>query len=140
MTDPQKTLLPTAKLLQFSRAPGDYKYTNRVQLDNPGPSYRIVLRWMPTAEIWVLDLYGPVPGVIAPGGVPMVLGAWVRDRTDCLLGVSTPGRPNGAIMSYDPLSRGEPGLDAWSSGGVSLLYVPPGLNPNNFTAYPVLVG
>lgn len=114
-------LIANAKLLQFAKIPGDYKATNRVQLDNPGPSFGLVLRWEPQAGFWFLD--------ISSGALVIAEGCWVRDRTDCLLGVSTAGRPAGAIMSYDPLSRGEPGLDAYTTGGCSLYYMPSGLNP-----------
>lgn len=122
------TLLADAKILQFSKVPGDTKITNRVQLDNPGPSYALTLRWLPQAELWILDLY-------STAGVTIVSSAWVLDRTDALLGVSTPGRPKGAIMSYDPLGRGNPGLEAWTTGGHSLYYIPSGLIPSDFSRY-----
>jgi len=115
------SFLANAKILQFARVPGDFKSTNRVQLDNPGPSFGITLRWMPQAGIWTLDLFS--------GSTVLARGCWVRDRTDCLLGISTPGRPLGAIMSYDPLRRGQPGLDAYTTGGCGLYYIPTGLNP-----------
>ena len=68
-----------------------------------------------------------------------VNGAWVRDRVDCLLGVSSDGRPSGGIMAYDPKRRGDPGVNAWSTDGVALYYVPGGLNPADFAAYATAV-
>lgn len=118
----------SVKRIEFAKQPGDYLSTGRVQLDSPGPTFRVVLRWLPTAETWILDLY-------TADGTPIVKGAWVRDRTDCLLGISTPGRPLGAIMSYDPKGRGDPVLDSFYTGGVGLYYVPAGMNSADFSAY-----
>lgn len=120
------------RIFEFVRAPGDYLVTSSVALDASGPKYRIVMRWQPQPKSWVLDLS------TAPGAT-IVTGAWVRDRTDCILGVSTPGRPRGSIMSYDPKRRGEPGPDAYTLDGVLLLYVPLGMNPENFSLYSVPV-
>jgi hypothetical protein len=114
--------------LNFIRAPGDTLITNQITLDRNGPPYQITMRYQMVAETWLLDL-------ATTSGVVIVSGAWVRDRTDCLLGVSTPGRPNGAIMSYDPKGRGDPTLDSYFANGVLLLYVPLGLNPADFDAY-----
>jgi len=118
--------------LEFVRAPGDYLVTNRVRLVDGGPTYRMVMRWMPQPAFWVLD-------IATTGGATIVSGAWVRDRTDCILGVSTTGRPPGAIMSYDPKRRGEPTLTSYYKDGVSLLFVPGGMDPNDFSLYSVPV-
>lgn len=121
--------VPTAvRRLEFVRAAWDRLDTGRVVLDPNAGTYAITLRWRPVAESWFLDLR-------TTAGVPIVLGAPVRDRTDCLLGVSTPGRPRGGIMSYDPKGRGDPVLDSWSSGDVGLYYVPGGLVPTSFAVY-----
>jgi hypothetical protein len=120
------------RTFEFTRAPGDYLVTSAVALDAGGPKFRIVMRWQPQAESWVLDLF------TSPGAT-IVTGAWVRDRTDCILGVSTLNRPIGGIMSYDPKRRGEPGLNAYTLDGVKLLYVPLGLNPEDFSLYSVPV-
>lgn len=117
---------------EFVRAPGDYLVTSSVALDAGGPKYRIVMRWQPQPESWVLDLF-------TSSGVAIVTGAWIRDRTDAILGVSTVNRPRGAIMSYDPKRRGEPGPDAYTLDGVKLLYVPLGMNPEDFSLYSVPV-
>jgi hypothetical protein len=122
------TAILAVKRLVFTKAPGDVLQTGRVQLDNPGISFRIRLRWLPQSENWILDL-------ATTAGTQIVSGTWVRDRVDCLLGVSTAGRPPGAIMSYDPKNRGEPQLDAYTTGGAGLYYVPAGLNPEDFSLY-----
>ena len=120
------------RTLEFVRAPGDYLETNRVQFVDGGPTYRVIMRWMPQSESWVLDMN-------TTGGRAIVAGAWVRDRVDCLLGISSTGRPPGGIMSYDPKRRGDPTLDSYYLDGVSLLYVPGGLNPEDFSLYSVPV-
>lgn len=116
------------RTLEFARVDWDRADTGRVVLDPGGPSYRMSLRWLPVAETWTLSVW-------LTSGTPIVLGAFVRDRTDCLLGVSTVGRPSGGIMAYDPKRRGDPGLGAFFSDGVLLLYVPGGLVPADFAAY-----
>ncbi len=87
---------------------------------------------MPQQASWVLDMS-------TTDGRVIVNGAWVRDRVDCLLGVSSDGRPAGGIMAYDPKRRGDPGPDAWSTDGVALYYVPGGLDPADFAAYTTAV-
>lgn len=123
-------MIITATRFEFATQAGDTLATNRVVLDKGGLSYRVMLRWLPQAETWIFDL-------ATSAGVRIVSGAWVRDRTDLLLGVSTTGRPVGAIMSYDPKRRGDPGPDAWTLDGVLLLYVPAGLVPDEFSLYTV---
>jgi hypothetical protein len=130
------------KRLEFARGEGDVLATGRVRLDAAGPEYNLFLLWMPhRASIsqvdapdgsWVLDMS-------TTDGRAIVSGAWVRDRVDCLLGVSSDGRPNGGIMAYDPKGRGDPGENAWSTDGVLLLYVPGGLDPADFAAYTTAV-
>jgi hypothetical protein len=120
------------RTFEFTRAPGDYLVTSAVALDAGGPKFRIVMRWQPQPLSWVLDLF-------TSSGSTICTGVWVRDRTDCILGVSTVNRPRGGIMSYDPKRRGEPGPDAYTLDGVKLLYVPLGLNPEDFSLYSVPV-
>lgn len=120
------------KRLEFARGPGDVLATGRVRLDAAGPEYRMFLQWRPVQASWVLNLS-------TTDGRTIVSGAWVRDRVDCLLGVSSDGRPNGAIMAYDPKRRGDPGPDAFDTDGVALYYVPDGLNPADFAAYTTAV-
>lgn len=125
------------KRLEFTRASGDYLVTGRVQLDQGGPTYRMTLQ------------HHPLQGTVAPLGrwafnmstttnQIIVSGAWVRDRTSVLLGVSSAGRPLGDIIAYDPKRRGDP----WSASafaddgdGVLMLYLPQGFNPNDFALY-----
>ena len=115
--------------LEFVRAAWDRLDTGAVTLDpGVGRAYAISILWRPTALTWYLSLW-------TTSGAPIVLGAPVRDRVDCLLGVSTPGRPVGGIMSYDRKGRGDPGLDSWSTGDVGLYYVPAGLVPTSFAVY-----
>lgn len=119
----------SVQVLDFAAQEGDTIATNRVVLDRGGPSYRIRLRWLPQPASWILD-------IATTAGIVIVSGAWVRDRTDCLLGVSTVGRPRGAILAYDAKGRGDPGRYAWTKDGVSLLYVPSGFDPTMFSLYP----
>lgn len=111
----------------------DTLITNAVVLDQNGPTYKIKMWWLPTALQWILDLEDS-------SGKGIVRGCWVRDRTDCLLGVSTPGRPKGAITAYDNKHRGDPGRNAFFNEGVLLLYVPAGLDPYMFSKYDTPVG
>ena len=122
----------TIKRLEFARGEGEALATGRVRLDANGPEYNMFLLWMPKAASWILDMS-------TTDGRVIVNGAWVRDRVDCLLGVSSDGRPAGGIMAYDPKRRGDPGPDAWSTDGVALYYVPGGLNPADFAAYDTAV-
>ena len=122
----------TIKRLEFARGEGDVLATGRIRLDASGPEYNIFLLYMPQQASWVLDMS-------TTDGRTIVSGAWVRDRVDCLLGVSSDGRPNGGIMAYDPKRRGDPGPDAWSTDGVALYYVPGGLDPADFAAYTTAV-
>lgn len=114
--------------LEFVRQAWDRLATGRVVLDPDGPTFRMVMWWRPIAGSWFLDLS-------LTTGVVIVTGAPVRDRTDCILGVSTPGRPQGAILSYDPKGRGDPTFDSYSAGGVGLYYVPAGIDPRDFALY-----
>lgn len=117
-----------ARRLEFARAAWDTLESGAVVLDPNGPTYALRMFWRPTMESWVLTLRrtsGPV----------IVAGAPVRDRTDCLLGVSTPGRPRGGIAAYDPRGRGDPTLESFSSLGVLLLYFPLGVDPTTFALY-----
>jgi hypothetical protein len=119
------------KRLEFVRAPGDTLVTNAVVLDVDGPKYAIDMRWRPVAASWFLTLR-------LTSGTVIVSGAPVRDRTDCLLGVTPPPgftRPRGGIMSYDPKARGEPTLTSYFADDVRLYYVPAGLNPADFAVY-----
>ena len=120
------------KRLEFARGEGEALATGRVRLDANGPEYNIFLLWMPQQASWVLDMS-------TTDGRVIVNGAWVRDRVDCLLGVSSDGRPTGGIMAYDPKRRGDPGPDAWSTDGVALYYVPAGPDPADFAAYTTAV-
>lgn len=127
--------LIAANRLEFARVPPgrdgrppDVLATNAVTLDPSGPKYAIDMRWRPVAESWFLTLR-------LTSGAVIVSGAPVRDRTDCLLGVSTPGRPAGAIISYDPKGRGDPTLQSYAKDGVLLVYLPNGFNPADFTLY-----
>lgn len=118
--------------LEFVRSAGDTLATNRVMLDKGGPTYRMRLRWLPQAVTWILDMS-------TTAGAPIIAGGWVRDRTDVLLGVVSPGRPRGAIIAYDPKGRGDPGLDAWTLDGVGLWYLPGGFDPEMFLFYQTAV-
>ena len=111
-----------------SGRPPDVLTTNRVVLDVDGPTFSIALNWRPIAASWFLTLR-------LTSGRVVVSGAPVRDRTDCLLGISTPGRPRGAIISYDPRRRGDPTLDSYAKDDVRLYYLPGGFNPADFTLY-----
>ena len=122
----------TVKRLEFARGPGDVLAAGRIRLDADGPEYRITILWMPTQGSWVLDMS-------TTDGRVIVSGAWLRDRVDCLLGVSSNGRPAGGIMAYDPKQRGDPGAEAFSADGVALYYVPGGLNPDDFSTYTTAV-
>lgn len=114
--------------LEFTRSPGDTLFSGRVVLDPSGPPYTIEMFWRPQVPSWVLSLR-------------LATGAWicrgiaVRDRTDCLLGVSTVGRPAGAIISYDPKGRGDPTLESYSRDDVRLYYLPDGCVPDDFAKY-----
>ena len=118
--------------LECARGEGEALATGRVRLDAAGPEYNLFLLWMPQQASWVLDMS-------TTDGRTIVSGAWVRDRVDCLLGVSSDGRPSGGIMAYDPKRRGDPGVHAWSTDGVALYYVPGGLDPADFAAYTTAV-
>ena len=122
----------TIKRLEFARGEGEALATGRVRLDANGPEYNLFLLWMPQQASWVLDMS-------TTDGRTIVSGAWVRDRVDCLLGVSSDGRTSGGIMAYDPKRRGDPGPNAWSTDGVAMYYVPGGLNPADFAAYATAV-
>ena len=125
------------KRLEFARASGDHLVTGRVQLDQGGPTYRMTLQHHP--------LQGTVPplgrwafNMSTTTNLVIVRGAWVRDRTSVLLGVSSTGRPLGDIVAYDPKKRGDP----WSASafsdegdGILFLYLPLGFNPNDFALY-----
>ena len=106
--------------------------TNSVALGDSVRTFAITMRWLPRAETWYLNLR-------TTSGVTIVSGAWVRDRTDCLLGVSTPGRPAGAIMSFDPKGRGDPTRTSYAEDGVGLFFVPGGLDPHDYSLYTTLV-
>lgn len=123
------TFIENALRLEFVRADWDTLASGAVVLDRSvGASYLIRMSWRPVAWTWTLTL-------LRTTGAVVVDGAAVRDRTDCLLGVSTPGRPPGALISYDPRGRGDPTLESFSRGGVGLYYLPDGFDPNAFTLY-----
>lgn len=117
-----------ASRLEFVRASGDYLSTNKVVLDTNTRPFLISMSWRPVAASWFLSLR-------------LTTGEWiirdvaVRDRTDCLLGISTPDRPAGAIISYDPKRRGDPTLTSYAQDDVRLYYLPDGFNPEDFAAY-----
>jgi len=128
---------PNAKRLEFVRQAGDRLPTNRVALGGRTQTYRIIVWWRPLPDrypqddvtgAWFLDMS-------TTRGVPIVNGAPVRDRTDCLLGISTEGRPAGAIIAYDPKQRDTLTASAWTTDGVLLLYLPDGFNPADFSLY-----
>ena len=124
------------KRLEFARQPGDFLVSGRVQLDQGGPTYRMTLDLRPLQGAteplgrWVFTMR-------TTAGQGIVSGAWVRDRTDVLLGISSPGRPIGSIIAYDPKRRGDPGPRAFADDGdgVLFLYLPQGFNPQDFTLY-----
>ncbi len=118
----------SVRRLEFARAAWDTLESGAVVLDVNGPTYAIRMFWRPTMESWVLTLRRTSGDII-------VTGAPVRDRTDCLLGVSTPGRPRGGIAAYDPRGRGDPTLESFSALGVLLLYFPAGVTPQTFELY-----
>lgn len=126
-----------ARLLEFTRAPvdqfgrpRDVLSTNRVVLDPDSGTWSIVMRWRPTAGSWYLTLS-------TTGGLVVVSGAAVRDRTDVLLGVvpAVAPRPAGAIISYDPKKRGDPTLRSYALDDVRMYYLPGGFNPHDFALY-----
>lgn len=114
--------------LEFARAAWDTLVTSGVVLDPDGPTYAITMHWRPKAATWVLSMRQAT-------GAWVVRGVAVRDRTDCLLGISAPGRPRGAIIAYDPKGRGDPGLTSFSAQDVRLYYLPDGFNPEDFSRY-----
>lgn len=125
------------KRLEFARQPGDYLVSGRVQLDQGGPTYRMVLQHHPLMGErlplgrWVFTMSTTTNLVI-------VSGAGVRDRTSVLLGVASLGRPRGDIVSYDPKKRGDPwAADAFADDGdgVEIRYYQNGYDPNNFALY-----
>lgn len=125
------------RLLEFTRSPvdqfgrpRDVLSTNRVVLDPDGGTWSIVMRWRPTAGSWYFTLS-------TTGGLVVVSGAAVRDRTDVLLGVSpeVAPRPRGAIISYDPKKRGDPTLRSYALDDVRMYYLPGGFNPHDFALY-----
>lgn len=125
----------SVRRLEFVRVPPssrgtvpDRLDTGIVVLDPSAGTYAITLLWRPTCETWYLSLW-------TTAGTPIVLGTAVRDRVDCLLGISTPGRPAGAIISYDPLRRGDPTLASFADGVVGLYYLPAGLDPYSVALY-----
>lgn len=112
--------------------PGDYFCTNSIALDPGGVKYRIVIRRLPRAGLWIMDLSTSV-------GVRILSGGVLRDRTDVLLGVTTPGRPLGAIIVNDPKGRGDPGPAAFHTEGVGVFYMPGGFDPALFVKYETAV-
>jgi hypothetical protein len=117
--------------IELAQTEGDRLFAPRITLDENRPPFGLAMWWRPQAELWLLD-------VTRADGSPVVLGAVLRDRTDALLGVSTPGRPLGAVVPYaqrpGPLT-----LDGFTRGSSSLLYLPDGFDPVLFAAYPVAV-
>jgi hypothetical protein len=124
--------LVPARRLEFVRADWDTLASGSVVLDPSGGTFQVRLRWMPVAESWHLTLS-------LTSGAVVVSGAAVRDRTDCLAGVSTQGRPRGAIVAYDPRGRGDPTLESFARLGVGLYYLPDGFSPGDFTLYTTAV-
>lgn len=123
--------------LEFVRKAQDRLTTQRVALGGTTATFRLALWWRPlprewpqddSTGAWFLDMF-------RSNGDPIVTCAPVRDRTDCLLGVSTAGRPAGAIIAYDPKARGDLTINAWTTDGVVFLYLPDGFNPSEFAAY-----
>ncbi len=126
------TTITPARRLDFARSPGD-RLTTSVRLDNDAPPFFVALWWRPQMRSWLIDL-------ATATGAPIVTSAWLRDRTDCLLGIATPGRPRGAIISYDPNGGGiEPTLESYTTGGASVYYLPGGFDPTTFSLYAVSV-
>lgn len=123
--------------LEFVRKSQDRLTTNRVALGDNTATFRLEMWWRPlpreypqedSTGSWIFGMY-------TTRGLPIVTGAPVRDRTDCLLGISTAGRPPGAIIAYDPKARGALTINAWQADGVLCLYLPDGFNPSDFAAY-----
>ncbi len=125
------------KRLEFARQPGDYLVSGRVQLDQGGPTYRMTLQHRPLQGTR-LPLGRWIFNMATTTNLPVVNGAWVRDRTSVLLGVSSVGRPVGDIIAYDPKKRGDPSSAAAFSDdgdGILFLYLPQGFNPYDFALY-----
>lgn len=130
------------KRLEFARQPGDFLVSGRLSLDQGGPTYRMTL-WHRPQQGPQSPTTGEPPGrwlfsMATTAGARIVTGAWVRDRTDVLLGVSSVGRPRGAVVAYDPKRRGDPaGPGAFSDDGdgVLFLYLPQGFDPTDFALY-----
>lgn len=119
----------TRRDLALVRNPGDHVVSGRVVLDSDGPPYAVDCYWVPQSGLWWLSL-------ATASGAPIVTGVALRDRTDCLLGVSTPGRPRGALFPYDPATRGvDPTLDSFYLGTARLYYAPDGLQLGGFAKY-----
>lgn len=117
--------------LALVRNPGDHIVSGRVVLDDGmggTPQFQVDVAWIPQTNLWLLSLK-------TAGGAPIGLGLPLRDRTDCLLGVSTPGRPAGALFPYDPGRRGDPTLDSFYLGTARLYYAPLGLPLGGFAVY-----
>lgn len=123
--------------LNFVRQPGDRLTANRVPLGGRTQTFSLAVWWRPLPDrfpqdevtgAWFLDMS-------TTRGVAIVTGAPIRDRTDCLLGISTEGRPAGAIIAYDPRAREALTASAWTTDGVLLLYLPDGFIPADFSLY-----
>lgn len=126
------SVIPVRRL-EFVRGPlRDRLDSGRLVLDPNGATYRATMLWRPVAEAWVFSLW-------LTSGAAIRLGFALRDRTDVLLGCSTPGRPAGAIISYDPKGRGDPTLTSYALDGVGLYYLPGGFDPALFAAYQTAV-
>lgn len=123
--------------LNFVRQPGDRLTANRVPLGGRTQTFSFAVWWRPMPDrypqddvtgAWFLDM-------ATTRGVPIVNSAPIRDRTDCLQGISTEGRPAGAIIAYDPRARETLSSAAWTTDGVLLLYLPSGFDPADFSLY-----
>lgn len=117
--------------IELAATEGDRLFAPRVVLDANLPPFGVTLWWRPQASIWILDL-------TRSNGSAIVSGTILRDRVDALLGVSTLGRPAGAIVPY----AARPGpltLEGFTRGSYSLYYLPGGFDPALYAAYPVAV-
>jgi hypothetical protein len=124
-------LTPKPRDLQIVRNPGDHLISNRIVLDDNGGVFAIDLAFQMVPNFWSCT-------ITRATGETIVSGVALRDRTDVLMGVSTPGRPRGALFPYDP-RRVDPGLDAFLLGTAKLYYAPGGLPLGFFALFETAV-
>ena len=126
--------MTTVRVIEFANNDGDRLRTSRVRLDRTGPTYTMILDFLPVADeeqgAWALTMR-------TTNGEPIVSGAFLRNRVDVLDGITSEGRPPGAIAPYNPATSEDPRRYGFESGGFQLLYLPDGFDPSVFVISPV---